>query len=199
ELGADERSVFDERLRDDPVFERKVEEVRALLVGIKEANIAEQLNLFHAELQPEEAVISTSSKPLWQRIRWLAAAAVLVLTMVGLWFFRSAQPQEQKLFSRYYKADPGLPTLMGTSDNYEFEEAMVDYKTGDFRKAIGKWYPLLVENRSSDTLNYFIGVAYLANSQPDSAVVFLDKVTAAPTSVFQSDAYWYKALAMLKQ
>lgn len=197
-LDANERSAFEVRLREDLLFRQKVNEVRALLIGVREANLAEQLDSFHAGLQ-ESTREATNRKPLWRNITWLAAAAILLFAAIGFWFFWPGQPPEKQLFSQYYKGDPGLPTLMGTSDNYAFEEAMVDYKTGDFRKALEKWRPLLAESPENDTLNYFIGVAYLADNRPDSAVVFLNEVVNMPASVFRSDAYWYKALALLKQ
>lgn len=197
-LDASERSAFEKRLQEDRVFNQKVNEVRALLIGVRETNLAQQLDSFHTELQ-KNARRSIHIKSFWRDTRWLAAAAVLLVTAVCFWLFWQRQTPEQQLFSQYYKEDPGLPTLMGTSDNYVFEAAMVDYKTGDFQKALKKWRPLLAESPGNDTLNYFIGVAYLADNRPDSAVMFLSEVAGTPASTFQSDAYWYKALALLKQ
>ncbi|PPK99165.1 hypothetical protein [Parapedobacter indicus] len=196
-LDASAQRAFEERLHRDPLFKQKVDEVRWLLVGVREANLAEQLDSFHAVLPGNKEEV-THTKAFRRQMTWLAAA-ILVFGIVGAWLFWSRQTPEQRLFSQYYRADPGLPTLMGPSDDYAFEEAMVDYKTGNFRKAIDKWRPLLADGRENDTLNYFIGVAYLAANEPDSATMFLDHVVGISASAFRSDAHWYKALALLKQ
>src|SRR4051812_67312 len=126
----------------------------------------------------------------------MAAAFIAAIITVGL-YFANNQSAEEKLFASYYKADPGLATVMSVSDNYEFERAMVDYKTGNYSEALARWEKLAKENTMSDTLQYFIGSAYLAHNNPSAAVVYFDKVTAKPKSTFTDDAYWYKGMALL--
>ena len=46
-------------------------------------------------------------------------------------------PQEtvhQKLFAQFYQEDPGLITAMSSEGQYEFDRAMVDYKSGNYWK-----------------------------------------------------------------
>lgn len=197
-LTSGERSALEDRMLADHEFRKKVDEVRALQIGIRETYLTEQLEAFHAKLPDTKRTVKVNNL-FWRRSGWLAAAAVFVFAMISLWFFWPGQTPEQKLFSRYYKVDPGLPTLMGASDDYAFETAMVDYKMGNYQEALGKWQPLLMENPGNDTLNYFMGVAYLAVNRPDSALMLFDRTVGTPGSAFRSDAYWYKALALLKQ
>ena len=88
---------------------------------------------------------------------------------------------------------------MGVSDNYEFDKAMVDYKMGDYDKALKTWEGLLKDNANNDTLNYFIASAHLADNNPESSLAFFDKVIGSTNSVFLQDAQWYKALILLNK
>src|SRR5690606_13831875 len=105
---------------------------------------------FHKQVQRTQPL----TKIRW--LKWAAAASVAGILLWSSYFFFANTPSE-KLFAQYYQPDPGLPTLMGISDNYVFENAMVSYKTGDYKKAIVDWQQLLQENMDNDTLQYFIG------------------------------------------
>lgn len=198
ELDTEERKAFEERLAADGELRQKVEEVEALAIGVREVNLADRLHEWHGEAA-DTGGGKAQVRPLYRRWWVVAVAAAVLLVTAGVWFLEWGQPMEKKLFARYYKPDPGLPTLMGVSDNYTFENAMVDYKTGDYQKAIAVWQQLLKENPASDTLNYFIGSAYLAEAEADSAAAYFDKVVAVPGSAFLSDAHWYKALTLLRE
>ena len=101
------------------------------------------------------------------------------------------------MFLEYFSPDPGLPTVMGNNDNYPFYEAMVDYKEGNYDVAIKKWRGLLVSKPNNDTLNYFLGVAHLANDDSKSAIPYLEKIDVSE-SFFGKDAKHYLGLAHLK-
>ncbi len=88
---------------------------------------------------------------------------------------------------------------MGVTDHYEFEKAMVDYKTGQYEEAIAAWNKLLLKNPGNDTLNYFIGSALMADKEFKQAKIYFDKVIEFPASVFIQNARWYKALILLKE
>ena len=184
----EERQLM-ERYATDSVWRNKADGVRLLVVGVQEAVLEDKLSGFHRQI----------ATPI-RKINWFRmglAACIMSITALGVLFFFSESPEE-KLFVQFYEPDPGLPTLMGVSDNYEFENAMVAYKTGDYQKALDGWQGLLKAHPGNDTLTYFIGSAHLANGRPDSAVVKLANVVATPQSVFLSDASWYLALAWLK-
>ena len=61
--------------------------------------------------------------------------------------------------------------------------------------------PLWVEDKpENDTLNYFIGVAHLANKNVTEAIPFLERsIEAEDDFVFLDDAYFYLGLAYLKE
>jgi len=81
--------------------------------------------------------------------------------------------------------------------DYEFERGMVDFKSGEFQSAVNRWEALLAGNPNSDTLNYFLGTAYLELGYSAQAIQNLHKVSENSQSKFVDDANWYLALAYI--
>ena len=88
---------------------------------------------------------------------------------------------------------------MSTSTYYDFYDAMVNYKRGDYKTAISKWKKLEVNKSDNDTLTYFLGVAYLADKEVDLAIPYLTTASKSKESVFYDDANYYLGLAYLKK
>lgn len=130
--------------------------------------------------------------------KWLAAASVIIIAALGALLYFNSSTSDSKLFSNYYKPDPGLIGTMSVSDNYLFDHAMIDYKTGEYAKAISTWESLLKTHPVNDTLNYFLGSAYLAINNSTKALGYFKIVTNQQESYFYKDACWYMGLALLK-
>jgi tetratricopeptide (TPR) repeat protein len=125
----------------------------------------------------------------------IAASAVILLGI--FWVFNPSNSNE-KLYNDYFSVDPGLPTTMGSNDGYSFYDGMVNYKRKEYDEALEKWKLLLPQKNDNDTLNYFIGVTYLAKGNTEEAIPFLEKVTAQMESMFLEDSYFYLGLSNLK-
>lgn len=196
EMSSEEDASFRAALEEDEVLQHKVDEVKTLSLGISETILRQSLNNFHNDIQT-----GTVSKKIGRTISLrrvgLAAASVLIVCLAGWLVFKG--DKSEQLYSTYYKPDPGLMTTMGVSDDYVFEKAMVDYKSGDYDKAISGWKSLLKNGTSSDTLNYFLGAAYQSQKKYDSAIVYLQRITANPNASFYEDACWYLGLIYLKK
>ncbi len=192
EMSPQEKEAFRKKMETDQHLKAQVDEYRLLLFGIQEAVLQEKMKDFHKELpiamEPKRKTLKT----------WLAAASVLVSISVAAWLFINRNTSEN-LFAAYFSPDPGLVSSMGSPENYLFDRAMVDYKTGDYEQAISVWKGLLRSNTNSDTLNYFVGAAYLAIGQGNMAEPYLVKVAAAAESAFADDASWYAGLALVRQ
>jgi len=198
-LTATELAAFRRRMDADKLWREKVSQVQLISLGIQESLLADRLNDFHKELKPQEEKKTHRTISFHWGKRWAIAASALLVIGTLSWILFFKKTDNQQLFASYYQPDPGLPTLMGVSDHYEFDKAMVDYKTGDYEKALIAWKTLLKENEQNDTLNYFIASAYLAYKNPEMAFPYFDKVIRNPNSVFYNDAQWYKALALLDE
>lgn len=188
---------FEQRIHSEPEFKSKVEDIKTVLTGVETQALKEQLNIFHEDIdkvstQPEKKHTKVHTLN-WKR---LLVAAALIIAAGSFWFL-GGNPNE-RLYADYFKPDPGLPTTMSSSDNYDFYEAMVNYKQGDYKTAIAKWETLQQAKPNNDTLNYFIGVAYLANKNEEIAIPFLEGVAQNSKFALINDTYYYLGLAYLK-
>jgi tetratricopeptide (TPR) repeat protein len=193
-----ELNDFKQLLELDDEFKTKVEDIKTMLLGIENQSLKEQLDEFHKDL-PKTKV----KKPKDKKVRYLyyskfAAAAALIIAVGSIWFFST--PQNEKLYTKHFKPDPGLPTTMSSTDNFEFYDGMVSYKHGDYDIAIEKWKTLNETNPENDTLNYFLGVAFLANKNVPDAIPYLENAADAEDNfAFLNDAYYYLGLAYMKE
>lgn len=193
-----EKKQFEQSLNSNASLKQKLEESRLMLLGIKEASLESRLDGFHTAtgvIKMEQPKISrvVSMK------KWLAAAAVVIIAGIAALLIFTIDGNE-RLFNDYYRTDPGLVTAMSSeADHYEFEKAMVEYKTGEYDKALATWEKLLTITPQNDTLQYFIGSAYLAKKDAVKAIPFLQKVADNSGSFFHNDATWYLGLALLKE
>lgn len=194
--------AFEKRLTEDSEMAEIVEEQRLLRDAIQEENLREKLNDFHHSLSENKQ--SSSNKVIFLKsyARYAVAACIAVLLFWGGFTYLNGayanKAQNEQLFAAHFTPDPGLPTTMSASDNYDFFDAMVSYKQEDYKKAITKWQPLLNKKPENDTLNYFLGVANLAQGNEDEAITFLQWAAENNNSHFLSDTYYYLGLAYLK-
>ena len=196
-LEVSELKIFEDKLKTDANLRIKVEEIKTILTGIETQALKEQLNVFHEEINESTTNPKTDDTKVYS-LNWkkLLVAAALVIAAGSIWFLNGNS--NEQLYAEYFSPDPGLPTTMSSTDNYEFYDAMVNYKQGDYKTAISKWEMLHKSEPSNDTLNYFIGVAHLANKEEKIAISFLEDATKNSDFALTNDAYYYLGLAYLK-
>lgn len=199
QMTGDEYDAFTKNILNDQALQDKINSVQLTLVGIQESNLSQKMEEFHKEISLSEKKINHSAGKVFSMKRFLVAASVIVLLGLGAILFLNKFNKPERLFSEYYKPDPGLITAMGASENYLFDHAMIDYKTKKYDSALKTWQELLKSNPANDTLNYFIGSAFLAKEKSDSAVYYFQKVITNEKSYFLNEAYWYLGLALVKQ
>lgn len=199
QLPAEEYNAFYNNLKTDKILQQKLNQVRLLLLGVQEAALSKKMGHYHQELMGPKKNSHSFSKKAFSMKSWLLAASILVIALVGTLVYFNTGNKEEKLFAQFYKPDPGLITAMSTSDNYLFDRAMINYKTGKYEAAIKKWDSLLITKPKNDTLNYFLGSAYLALNENRKAIAYFHKVNLTDSSYFSKDAYWYLGLALMKE
>ncbi|MEX0289341.1 MAG: tol-pal system YbgF family protein [Flavobacteriaceae bacterium] len=193
-----ELASFEKELEGNTDLQTKVAEVRSIIQGVEAAVLRERLDVFHEELheEPEEATEPSPVRRFDFRRYAIAASVAILIGITGFWYISRQEPHEL-LFQKHFSPDPGLPTTMSTSANFEFYEAMVSYKRGDYGAAIAKWETLLSTKPNNDTLNYFLGVAHLANSNTNKALEYLKTASAIPQSSFANETLYYLGMANL--
>ena len=201
-LSNEKRRQFEDKMESDPEFRLLAQDVKELLLGIETASLQNHLNDFHNEmvpvrsLEPSKEQSTVPLKRLRKIIRYVAAA-VVVFGLGAILLLNSSSPSE-KLFAKHFTPDPGLPTTMGTSDDFEFYDAMVNYKQGEYKMAIQKWEDLRSSDVKNDTLHYFLGVAHLADGNENEAIPHLKELLDNNTNSFKQETAYYLGLAYLK-
>lgn len=193
-----QRQDFETKLKEDTSFKNTFEDTKTLLLGIESAVLQEQLNAFHKPFD-EVRPLHQETKKTKQSSRYLiyTIAASIAALMGIFWFFNSTSATDQ-LFVEHFTPDPGLPTVMSTSNQFEFYDAMVNYKQETYTTAIKKWEQILPNKPENDTLNFYLGVSYLAEGNSQKATSFFNKTLQSPESIFHEDATYYTALAFIK-
>lgn len=191
QMELEEETAFNKKLNSSKDLKAQFEEFKTLFFAVEEEGLRMALNDFHDTLPKKKA--SKKNHFIFYRI----AAGIAVLMALGIWFFMQPS-QHEKLFNEYFTPDPGLPTVMGNNENYAFYEAMVDYKQEHYGVAIQKWNKLYSSKPNNDTLNYFLGAAYLANGNGQNAIDHLKQSLKEGQGFFKNDAHFLLGLAYLK-
>ncbi len=192
-----EKAALESRLQSEPVLNDKFLEFKRMFSAIEEAGLRSKLQDFHRDWD-NNGKVKTFHLRKHRTFLWAAATIALLIALGGIWQLFVSNSNE-KLFNEYFTPDPGLPTVMGNTDNYDFYEAMVDYKQGNYGAALQKWGDQLPGKMDNDTLNYFIGSAYLANGEADKAIPCFDRVLISDQPSFKNEAAFYLGLAHLKK
>lgn len=196
-MNVKERDAFEKKLKDNFTLQQQVKDIETMLFGVRKAVFKNKANYFHDELTGKDSEIAADTKVFRLNFKYMSIAASIVILFGSFWFFNRTNSNEA-IFNKYYIEDRGLETNMGKSDNYAFDDAMVDYKQKKYTTAINKWSALLKSKPENDTLNYFLGVAHLANKNENEAVNYLKSAVKTTESEFVNEAYFYLGLAYLK-
>jgi len=201
----EQRRQFEQQLNTDEAFKLLVADVKVMLLGVESASLKSNLDEFHDDmvpvktLEPHKSTSATTTKLKKTRIKiikFMAAAAVIIF--VGTFWLESRSSSTEQLFAKHFTPDPGLPTTMGVTKNFEFYDAMVNYKQGEYKTAISKWQTLLSSDQQNDTLHYFMGVAHLADGDEKKAINYLKNLTEKESISFKKETAYYLGLAYLK-
>ena len=191
----DELKDFNDYLKIDSEFKAQVEDIRTILLGKGNEPIQEKLqNSLKDSQQPKSNNDSFNKNPLINISR-ITLIIALIIALGGIWFF-SISPN-QKLYNKYFKPASELQVI--DTKNTTFNDAMMDYNKGDYKTAIAKWNILNTEKPNNDTLNYYLGVAKMANKNVADAIPFLERSVSKNTFPLINDAYYYLGLAYLNE
>lgn len=189
-----EACEFNKKLDANPEFEAQFLEFKALFEAVEENALHQMINEIHSELDGTKPGIKMTRS---RRFLYLAASLAIVISL-GTFILYNLSNSGKRLYKKYFIEDPGLPTVMGESSNYNFYEAMVYYKHGDYEKAINIWEQLHKQKPGNDTLNYYLGMALLVNNDEIQAIQHLNKVNEVERSVFKKENYYALGMAYLK-
>lgn len=148
-------------------------------------------------MEQNKKPIVAHNKVFFSNFKYISIATPFALIIVFLWFFNRTHSNET-LFNSYFFKDRGLDSSTNSTNQYAFNDAMVDYKYGKYDEAIKKWTILLNKKPKNDTLNYFLGVVHLINKNEMKAINYLKIASEIPKSMFTNEANFYLGLSYLK-
>ncbi len=187
--------AFEEDMKNNEVLRQEVESMKTLIMGIETFQLKGKLQ--NLAQQYEEKETEKKGKVVsFNKLRYIAvAASVIAIASIGIWFLPD-KSSDELLLSEYFYRDPGLPTKMGTSDQYSFYEGMVSYKSGDYARALEMWEDVNI-GIGTDTLTYYKSMVHLNVGNWQRFMDEINKLTSE--SPFTDKANWYKLQAYLEQ
>ncbi|MCZ4317446.1 hypothetical protein O4H26_00415 [Aequorivita viscosa] len=197
---SEEALLADEKLNQIANLSEKIAHVKQVRIEIEDSIRQSKIKEFHEHISVDEndlKVKKLSTNKANKKVIWYSIAAVLVVLLGIFWMMQNSNSPE-KIFATHFEADPGLRTVMGTTSDYDFYEGMVVYKRKEYKEAIDWWQKLLPEKANNDTLNYFLGVAHLAEGNAEKSLKYLEPASKFSEGIFKEDAAHYTALAKIK-
>ncbi|MGJ8591288.1 MAG: tetratricopeptide repeat protein [Aquaticitalea sp.] len=201
EAHLDDQTVSKTSLLNIAQLEEKINHIQTLRESLEDTIRQSKIKEFHSHILDETRDLNIKKNPVKKsksKSVWYAIAAVIVVLLGMFWMIERPSTSE-KIFAENFKPDIGLPLKMGTTNSIEFYEGMVAYKQGNYKSAIDQWQALLKENPKNDTLNYFLGVSYLAEGNASKSIVYLENQEQFIKGIFKEDAAYYAALANIKE
>jgi len=191
-MDSEEHKAFQREMETDEDLRQAVVEQSELIKSIEAEGLKAELDSIHSELY---AMGKKKKSPF---LLLSIAASLAVLVGFSFWYFNLGD-ESSDLYAEYSYTDPGLPVPMSASDNYDFYDAMVDYKTEDYHEAIHKWGVLLDAEPQNDTLIYYIGASYFNMDSLDLAQSYLKEISNSTDSKFIYKARYMLFLSELKK
>ncbi|WP_346881103.1 tetratricopeptide repeat protein [uncultured Algibacter sp.] len=197
-MDSKELKDFNDYIKIDPEFKAQVEDIKVLLLGIEKQTLEDKLNEFHEDIINNKKQLQPSLKVQFLNHNKLAIVASIIVATLSIWYFIT--PKNIKLYDNYFKPDIGINTNIKDANSSDFNDAMEKYKNGNYKIAIDAWQILSERKPKNDTLNYFIGIAHLANKKTKKAIPFLERtVHSNHTFALMDNARYYLGLAYLKE
>lgn len=192
-LSATEKAQFESDTQQSAELRSQLEEQKLLMEMVEVGTLKNQLNNIDQKwdrLKKEDRKLDFRNLSI--------AATVILLIGIGLtwWVTKPASATEQ-VFASMYEADPGLPSRMDESLEFEFDDAMVDYKMGDYSKSTIKFLTLSRDKIKPDSVQFYLAMSYLGDQKYKQAYETL-KVFAPEDTRLHQKGEWYLALVALK-
>ena len=191
-LSEEERIAFENRLLIEDDLKEEFELYKLSISVIKEnyaSSLQEELNLLDKKLDRElnlQAIKNNKQFPL-KRVMGIAAS---ILIIVGFSLYLFSKSENERLYSKYYIKDNGLPVTMSVSNN-SLNTVMNFYKLGETDKA----YTEISKFSENDTVIFYKAVFLLELNKNSEANILFNRLPQQ--SVFKQKAQYYYALSLL--
>lgn len=196
ELTDEELLQLQKLVDNDEEFKEELE-IRSVLFADYKTDVKQELIKNIPSAKKQTVTLSTK---IYKLVRpALSIAAILVLGLLGLWFFqKNNQPNYQQVaMQSLNEAPPGIIVLMDENTNTDtnWNEAVEAYQKKEYKIAA----PLFEKSTSkTDERNFYLSLSYLHQNTPiaEKAIPLLTNIIET-NSKFAEEANWYLGLAYL--
>ncbi len=199
ELNEEENIQFDKLYAGDEKFRKEFKLLNQMIADFKEektGKLRSKLDAIYEKMYStkKEVKMIHLLKQNWYSV----AAAVVVLLMVGAYWFNSYNQKDwsTKVFENYYHQDEVYVNTRGEA-NFDVDVLHIGMQlleNKDFSAALNEFNKL----PNSVTANYYSGVANMELDHTDLAVIKFDYVIDDYLNLFYDQAQWYKGLCLVK-
>ncbi|GAB4033431.1 tetratricopeptide repeat protein [Spirosoma jeollabukense] len=212
ELSPTDRTSFEVDIRADEALQMEVDRQRDIRMGLQALGI--QRALQRAKTQYEASLpTATSATPKLTVVRsvsswryWAAAASVVVVLGIGYYAYQQTESRQTDL--AYTET-----AISGTNDELiksfpsehiapetrtQFLAAFKNYEAGKYDQVIEQLKTLPDDKQTIHYKDYFLGLSYLANKQPNQAIPLLIEAQETPLPELRQKVEWFLALAYVK-
>lgn len=192
-MTATEKAQFESDIQHSSELRSQLEEQKLLMEMVEIGTLKSQL----INIDQKWDRLKKDEKRLDFRNLSIAATLILMIGVGLTWWITKPEPASEQVFANMFEADPGLPSRMDESLEYEFDDAMVDYKMGDYSKSTIKFLTLSRDKIKPDSVQFYLAMSYLGDQKYKQAYETLRVFIPEDTRLHQKGE-WYLALTALK-
>lgn len=223
ELSAIDRAAFEVDLDENTDLQAEMQIQRDLRLGFQTLAIEQKLKQAHKRWQANKVIqqpekghqTPLEQSPVGQQtvIRrlggfnyWWAAASVVLIIGVSLFLYRQNKLvlANELAYNEVYRPDLStdltkeFPVTMKPDERARLLELIKGYNAGRYDTVISQLKRLPEDRQTVHYKNYFLGLSYLANKQPTTAIPYLITALQTHSVTLHQKAEWFLALAYLK-
>ena len=189
-LSEKDKVEFESRMLVDDELREEIELFKNIVAGIKDAGeekLKHKLKIVDLELDANENSLIKASPKNKGLFYWKIAASITLIIGLSIFILLFKSTSTVELADKYYEKENGLPVQMANTKS-TFDDAMNEYKTGNYDKSIAMLVSIKSSSPANDTACYFIGVIkYEQNKFTDATENF--KLVNSTSQYFEKAQY----------
>jgi hypothetical protein len=190
------------QLLDYPTFlNEKVKELkRNCSISEEVEGFIELYNFYEGDCQKIKHYLNDAKQKITQKnhnkhsFNWLKYAAIFFV-IIGIVSYLMIEKESKNYYKTYATTDLGLPVFMSINKS-QLDNWMMEYKEKNYSKALEKGLSLYQENKTNDTILYYLGVIYLELNAPSKANRFFSQINNKKSNYIEKKE-WLSAICLL--
>ncbi len=193
DMTKEESLAFENEMQHNETLRDMTHQTKQAMEAIYISSMKEKLKSIDEKLN-----IERGKTKQYTIVKWAVAASIVIAVSVFTVVKLSAPETESTaIYAQLYSKDPGMPTLMDQSFNFEFDDAMIDFKLGEYSNAIQKFLVLNRDEPGKDEVILYLGLSYMESGEHKKLLELWEGWSPQDVAIRQKFE-WYHALNLLK-